>query len=189
MTVAVAVTIATVGDDEKCEMKNTEGNKRMMGKGLRLGVGLVLILQLLFVFTACDSSVFYDRQQATDESGWRPDEALDFDVEVADTTTVYNFLMEVRNNVSYPYANTFLFINTTFPDGSISRDTLEFPLADAAGRWLGRRTGRYVDTRYYFRRNARFPMVGSYRFSVTNGMRDSAIAGIKDIGLRIEYSK
>ena len=161
------------------EMKKKKGKMRNIG----------LLLLSVFLFTACDSSVFYDRQRAADESGWRPDEALEFDVEVTDTTTVYNFLMEVRNSISYPYANTFLFLNTTFPDGSMSRDTLEFPLADASGRWLGKRTGRYVDTRYYFRRNARFPMAGSYRFSVTNGMRDSAIAGIKDIGLRIEYSK
>ena len=150
---------------------------------------LQVALMLAACLTACDSSVFYDRQQAVDEHGWRPDEEVTFDVEVKDTLTVYNFLMEVRNSVSYPYANTFFFVNTTFPDGSFARDTLEFPLADAAGRWLGKRTGRYVDTRYYFRRNARFPMTGTFRFSVSNGMRDSAITGLKDIGLRIEYSK
>ena len=31
-------------------------------------------------------------------------------------------------------------------------------------------------------------MEGRYRFAVTNGMRDSAVAGLKNIGLRIEYS-
>jgi len=142
----------------------------------------------VWLLTACDSSVFYERQGSVNEHGWLPTESVDFDVDVTDTLTVYNFLVEVRNSISYPYANTFLFINTTFPDGSVARDTLEFPLADASGRWLGRRTGRYVDTRYYFRRNARFPMEGSYRFSFTNGMRDSAVTGIKDIGFRIEYS-
>lgn len=91
--------------------------------------------------------------------------------------------------MSNPYANTFLFVRTEFPDGSMSQDTMEFPLADDSGRWLGKRTGRYIDTRYYFRRNARFPMTGTYRFAVSNGMRDSAIAGLKDIGLRIENSK
>lgn len=154
-------------------------------KRLRIYLTAVLITTCL---TACNRNVFYDRQQSVDEHGWLPEEAVNFDVEVKDTTTVYNFLMEVRNSVSYPYANTFLFINTTFPDGSTARDTLEFPLADASGRWLGKRTGRYVDTRFYFRRNARFPMTGFYRFAVTNGMRDSAITGLKDIGLRIEYS-
>lgn len=151
---------------------------------------LFLLSPLFFFFllTGCDRSVFYDRLQAVDEHGWLPSESVDFDVEVADTNIVYNFLLEVRNSVSYHYSNTFFFLNTTFPDGSMARDTLEFPLADPTGRWLGKRTGRYVDTRFYFRRNARFPMEGTYRFSVTNGMRDSAIAGLKDIGLRIEYS-
>lgn len=146
-------------------------------------------VMLLACFTACDGSVFYSGQQAVNEHGWLPTESVDFDVEVDDTNMVYNFLLEVRNSISYPYANTFLFVHTTFPDGSMAQDTMEFPLADAEGRWLGKRTGRYVDIRYYFRRNARFPMEGTYRFSVTNGMRDSAIEGLKDIGLRIEYSK
>ena len=84
---------------------------------------------------------------------------------------------------------TFLFIGTTFPDGSVAHDTLECPLADPEGRWLGKRTGRYVDARYRLRGgSARFPMMGHYRFAVTNAMRDSAISGIKDIGLRVEYS-
>jgi gliding motility-associated lipoprotein GldH len=148
----------------------------------------ILLVVLAFLLSACDGSVYYDHLQGIDERGWTPTESVDFDVTVKDTTTVFNFMVEVRNNISYPYANTFFFLNTTFPDGSTAQDTLEFPLADASGRWLGKRTGRYVDTRYYFRRNARFPMEGSYRFSFTNGMRDSAITGLKDIGLRIEYS-
>ena len=137
----------------------------------------------------CDGSTFYDEQRPIDEHGWPQHQWVDFDVEVPDTTTVYNFLLEVRNTVDYPYSNTFLFLRTTFPDGSIAQDTLEYPLATREGRWLGKRTGRFVDTRYYFRRNARFPHEGCYRFSVGNGMRDSAIAGIASIGFRIEYSE
>jgi gliding motility-associated lipoprotein GldH len=145
-------------------------------------------LVLLAGLSSCNRNVFYAEDRSVDEHGWLPTEDVVFDVEVPDTVTVYNFLMEVRNSVSYPYSNTFLFVTTTFPDGSLSRDTLEFPLADPSGRWMGKRTGRYVDTRYFFRRNARFPMEGRYRFAVTNGMRDSAVAGLKNIGLRIEYS-
>ena len=124
-----------------------------------------------------------------DEHGWAPADSVAFDVPVSDTLSTFNFLVEVRNSVSYPYSNTFFFLRTTFPDGSMSQDTLEFPLADPTGRWLGKRTGRYVDTRFYFRRNARFPMEGTYRFSITNGMRDSAITGLRDVGFRIEYNK
>lgn len=138
---------------------------------------------------ACDSKAFYDESRAVDEHGWDMADSVAFDVAVTDTASTFNFLIEVRNSVSYPYANTFFFIRTTFPDGTVAQDTLEYPLADASGRWLGKRTGRYVDTRYYFRRNARFPMQGDYRFAVTHGMRDSAINGLKDIGFRIEYNR
>ena len=150
-------------------------------------IGLYL-MPLLMLLAACDGSVFYDESRRVDEHGWLPEESVDFDVTVDDTNRVFNFLVEVRNSISYPYSNTFLFIRTTFPDGSMAQDTLEYPLADPSGRWYGKRTGRYVDTRYYFRRNARFPMEGTYRFSFSNGMRDSAIAGLRDIGFRIEYS-
>ena len=139
---------------------------------------------------ACDGTVYYDESRSVDEHGWAPQDSVCFDVEVDDTTHLFNFLVEVRNSVTYPYSNIFLFIGTTFPDGSVARDTLECPLADATGRWLGKRTGRYVDARYRLRGgSARFPMTGTYHFAITNGMRDSAISGLKDIGLRVEYSR
>ena len=149
---------------------------------------IIAIALLPLMLTACDGSVYYDESRSVDEYGWQPADSVCFDVAVDDTNRIFNFLFEVRNSVSYPYSNTFLFIRTTFPDGSYAQDTMEYPLADPSGKWYGRRTGRYIDTRYYFRRNARFPMEGNYRFTVTNGMRDSAIAGLKDISLRIEYS-
>ena len=152
----------------------------------RLWILAVVLLTLML--TACDGSVYYDEGRSVDEHGWLPTDSVYFDVDVDDTNRIFNFLFEVRNSVSYPYSNTFLFIRTTFPDGSYAQDTMEYPLADPSGRWFGRRTGRYIDTRYDFRRNARFPMEGTYRFAVTNGMRDSAVAGLKDISLRIEYS-
>ena len=138
---------------------------------------------------ACDGSVYYAEYQDVDEQGWLPADSARFDVPVDDTNLVLNFLVEVRNTVAYPYANTFLFINTSFPDGTMACDTMECPLADPAGQWLGKRSGRYVDTRYFLRRNVRFPMPGNYHFAMTNGMRDSAIAGLAHVGLRIEYAE
>ncbi len=148
---------------------------------------VALLLPLLFA--SCDGSVYYSEYADVDRDGWLPTDSVRFDVEVTDTNQVLDFLVEVRNSVSYPYSNTFLFITTTFPDGSMARDTMEYPLAAPSGEWLGKRSGRYVDTRYFFRRNARFPLPGNYHFAITNGMRDSAIVGLEHIGFRIEYSQ
>ena len=150
---------------------------------------LILAVVLLpLALTSCDGTIYYDQSHSVDEHGWLPADAVTFDVDVDDTASYFNFLVGVRNSITYPYSNTFLFVNTTFPDGSVARDTLECQLADPAGRWYGRRTGRYVDSRYRLRGgSARFPMAGHYTFTIANGMRDSAIAGLKDISMRIEY--
>ena len=168
--------------------KVKKGNLEMRSRRRRL-LPVACFSFLALLLTACDGSVFYDESRAVNEHGWSPADSVAFDVTVDDTLRMFNFLVEVRNSISYPYSNTFLFVHTTFPDGSVAQDTLEYPLADVSGRWMGRRIGRYVDTRYYFRRNVRFPMQGDYRFTLTNGMRDSAIAGLKDIGFRIEYAE
>lgn len=163
-----------------------ESNKGIFLRGILHRCFLLIISAIML--SSCDGTVFYSEYADVNEHGWLPADSACFDVEVTDTNLIFNFLVEVRNSVSYPYSNTFLFINTTFPDGSMARDTMEYPLADPSGQWLGKRSGRYVDTRYYFRRNARFPMPGNYRFAITNGMRDSAITDLEHIGLRIEYS-
>ena len=152
---------------------------------------LILATALLALMLAsCGRNVYYDQSRNVDEHGWLPGDTISFDVQIDDTSRMYNCLIEIRNNISYPYSNTFLFIGTTFPDGSVAYDTMECTLADAEGRWLGKHTGRYVDTRFRLRRGTfRFPMEGTYHFAITNGMRDSAISGLHDIGLRLEYAK
>lgn len=165
-------------------------NKKTKRKCTSILVFSFYLLAASFLLASCDGTLYYSEYADIDEGGWDPADSACFSLDVDDTTSLFDLQVEVRNSVSYPYSNTFLFIHTTFPDGSIARDTMEFPLTDGAGFWLGKSTGRYVDTRYRLRNSAtRFPMKGIYHFAVTNGMRDSAISGIKHIGLRVEYSQ
>ena len=107
----------------------------------------LLLLSMTLCLAACDGTVYYAEYEDVDEKGWLPADSTVFDVDVKDTNLIFNFLVEVRNTVNYPYSNTFLFINTTFPDGSMARDTREYPLAAPSGQWYGKRSGRDVDTR------------------------------------------
>ena len=145
------------------------------------------LLPLLFLLLqGCDKHVYYTDEHDVDETGWNMNDAAVFDVDVDDTLQVFDFFIDVRNSVHFPKANVFFFINTTFPDGSVAYDTLECPLADVEGHWYGRRTGRYVDSRYVFRRHVIFPRTGLYRFEILHGMRDTNVVGLKSVGLRIE---
>lgn len=139
-----------------------------------------------WLMPSCNKAVYYAAERDVDEQGWNMNDALNFDVTVDDTLQIFDFYIDVRNSVHYDKANTFFFINTTFPDGSVAYDTLECPLADIQGHWLGKRTGRYVDGRFVFRRHVIFPRSGDYHFAITHGMRDTNVVGLKSVGLRIE---
>ena len=156
-----------------------------MKKILRFGM-IAMLPVWVAMWQSCDSRVHYTAQRDVDETGWNMNDKLVFDVDVEDTLQVYDFFIDVRNSVHYPKANVFFFINTTFPDQSVAYDTLECPLADVEGHWYGRRTGRYVDSRYVFRRHIIFPRSGRYHFEVAHGMRDTNVTGLKSVGLRIE---
>ena len=140
------------------------------------------------VGVSCDSHVFYSNSQRVDASGWNLADTRTFDVEVRDTTRLYTFLIDVRLTVDYPYRNLFFFVNTTFPDGGVATDTVECPVAQPDGQWLGKRAGGYIDNRYSFRKNMIFPAPGRYRFEIAHAMRDTNIVGVKNVGLRIEQS-
>lgn len=148
-----------------------------------------LIATAMLVLAGCGRKVLYADSMRVDEKGWDMSEKCYFDVEAEDTLASWNFFVDVRNACDYPYSNLFLFVETTYPDGSLSRDTLECPLAAPDGSWLGKQSGHYVSNRYYLRKGVRFPLRGEYRFAVGHGMRDTVLAGVKNIGLKIERDR
>ena len=146
---------------------------------------IVLISLAAALMAGCDSNVFYSHSEAVNERGWPVGDQLLYSMNIAVTMQLYNFYIDLRITDDYPYSNFFFFINTKHPDGATSRDTLECPLANPDGSWLGRSTGRFVSNRYFFRKAVRFPQQGVYRFGGEHGMRDSVVVGIHDVGLHV----
>lgn len=144
---------------------------------------------LLLFLTSCDSRRIFEKNQEMPVSGWAQTNTVKFDVEIKDPATPANFYINVRNADGYPYANLFLFIKTVFPNGKHATDTLECILADEKGKWLGTGLGDIYDNQIPFKRNVRFPMAGTYRFEIEQGMRLETVPLILDIGLRIEKSE
>jgi gliding motility-associated lipoprotein GldH len=143
-------------------------------------------LILLMLMTACDSKLVYDRSQQLNGAAWHRDSVLQFEVNIDDSLTFHNFYISIRNNTDYPYSNIFFFLETEFPNGHITRDTLECILAARDGKWLGSGSGRLRDNMILLRGAMRFPLIGTYRFCLEQAMRDTLLSGIEDVGIRIE---
>jgi gliding motility-associated lipoprotein GldH len=147
---------------------------------------MVILLPLILIFlSACSSGVIYDNTKSITNDVWKADQIIRFDVPVNDTVHIYKFYLNLRNTTSYRYANIFLFIDSTFPDGKQARDTVECILADPSGKWLGKGISNIRDNQVLLRRGLRFPQKGNYIFEFEQAMREPELQGIMDVGLRI----
>ncbi len=157
-----------------------------MKKTIQIFVVLPVLFLLSIAITGCDAEKFYDQSLSLPGDNWPDDEALSFTVNIEDTASPYTFYINVRNSASYRYNNIYFFLTTTFPDGGMSRDTIECMLAARDGAWLGKGRGKYRDNRIWIRDNIHFPRKGEYKLSLNQAMREKVLPGISEAGVRLE---
>jgi len=146
-----------------------------------------LFLMIAFVLVSCDSTRVFEKNIEIENQTWQTQNRLKFEVDITDTISAYNFLLNLRNTEAYPYSNFYFFFHTYFPDGKIAKDTVQCVLADPTGKWFGSQAGDIIDNQILFKYKTQFPKAGKYYFEVEQGMREEKLPEILDVGLRIEY--
>ena len=148
----------------------------------------LILLAILAIFSACDSNKVFEQNVDIPNYSWHEDSILFFAVDIQDTISSHNILLNVRHESDYPKRNLYLFINTIAPSGHAIRDTFELMLANEKGRWYGSGLGDSWDFQSYFKYNVRFPISGLYRFEVEQAMRmqHNSLPNIRSFGLRVE---
>lgn len=147
------------------------------------------ILILISFLCSCDSNrVFEDNTDIPDYS-WDVKNKVSFDVDIPDTTSMYNLYVNVRNASHYPYANLYIFATITFPNGKTRKDTVECILADENGQWKGDGAGDIWDNQIPWMKKIKFPLSGKYKFEYEHDMRMEQVPFIMDVGLRVEKAE
>ena len=154
----------------------------------KLFLPFATIVVSIIALSCSDISVYNSNIDIPSEN-WSIDSIAQFNVEITDTTSIHNIYVSIRNTTHYPNSNLYLFINTTSPQGATLRDTLECILADSKGNWLGKGVGAIRDNQIPYKRYIRFPDVGTYEFTIQQGMRTHHLKGIASIGIRVEKQK
>jgi gliding motility-associated lipoprotein GldH len=138
------------------------------------------------VLISCNPNRFFRETRRIPDGIWNVREKISFTVPVPDTSKRFLMFIDIRNDVDYPFANIYLFLDTRCPDGKVARDTVECRLADYDGRWLGSGSGSIRFNRFLFQRGIRFKQKGNYSFTFEQAMRKSELKGIRDVGLEME---
>jgi gliding motility-associated lipoprotein GldH len=148
---------------------------------------LVLLLTAISVAFSCTHNTFYQKSDSMPNEIWHKDSALVYRITISDSSQFYNFYFDIRNTVSYPYQNLFIFFTSQFPDSTMFTDTLNCNLFDAYGRWTGSGSGRIKENRFTFKSKVCFPQTGDYIFTSQHAMRDTHLIGISNFGITLQY--
>ena len=151
--------------------------------------GVLRLCLLVGLLSSCDSNVVFEQNFELPEKIWEVGDIKQFEVEIKDTNQAYNLYLNLRNSKSYRFSNLYVFVKTKYPKGKITKDTLQFYLADPNGKWLGKNAGDLVNHQIMFSRKTQFPELGVYSIEFEQGMRDANLEYVSDVGLRVETFK
>ena len=147
------------------------------------------IFLLSGLFFSCSKNVVFSEYKKLPEEGWKISNKLSYDVNIADNSPFHNVFLTVRHADSYPYSNLFVFLTTTYPNGSKSLDTLECILANKKGEWQGNGAGDLWDNKILLKQHVKFPQAGKYNFTFEQGMRSDPLPLILDFGMAVEKAE
>ncbi|OMP32159.1 gliding motility lipoprotein GldH [Mangrovimonas sp. DI 80] len=156
---------------------------------------LVLLMGILYL--SCDSNQVYDEYQ-TVPNKWHKDAVISFKVTPPDSLNNYNLFVNLRNTSDYKYSNLFLIVGMEYPNGKITKDTLEYAMAKPNGEFLGTGFSDVKENKLWYK-GYESPFVfdesGEYTINIQQAMRENGhlegveeLEGITDIGFRIEHA-
>ena len=146
------------------------------------------VLMLIFL-VGCSTSGEGVTMNSIDNK-WSKKTEQKFKLEITDPQNPKNIIFVVRNNNDYPYSNIRFIVNFKNPKTKIAQvDTLNYVLAKPNGEWLGTGFGETKETLFQYKTNYKFPEKGKYEIAVSQAMRNDALPGIEDLGIKVETAK
>ena len=143
---------------------------------------LLLITSLLLV--GCQGDIVYTAFKTIPNTGWESDSSLCYQPVIADSILNCQMLITIRHTDAYPYQNLWLFVDIQKDSIPVTRDTIECYMANERGEWLGGGLSIH-ELPLLYNDNYQFARIGEYQISITQGMREDTLIGIKEVGVKI----
>ncbi len=145
----------------------------------------MLLLALFSLFCiACNNNLCYETFEKVNVKGWDYSNEKHFSIPVQQTEKK-EITVAIRNTSDYERANLWLFLKVKTPDGNILRDTINCPLADDYGYWLGSGFSGLYLTEHTLKSGAYCTEKGNWEITLTHGMRQDTIKGIQEVGILV----
>lgn len=154
-------------------------------KSIKL-LSLATIL-LVLGLSSCKPIDVFEKSTTIPGHQWSAGFAAEGSFAITDTSSAYNIYIVLRHTDAYNYNNIWLNLGIQHPGDSLRKQKLNLLLATEAKGWDGTGMNDIWEARK--RINAEpvyFSKVGTYKFSITQIMRDDPLKHVLSAGLRVE---
>jgi gliding motility-associated lipoprotein GldH len=147
----------------------------------------VVLFSLAFLIS-CESAPTFEKSYVFENKEWKQDVKPSFTVDIKDASKDYDFVLTLRTTTEYKYSNLWVYMNTKTPNGEKAREPFEIKITNPDGSWIGKKTGTIVENSLNFKRR-KLPLKGKYTFILEQGITESKIDQVLDIGLVVTEAK
>jgi gliding motility-associated lipoprotein GldH len=150
----------------------------------------ILPLLAVVLLASCGKNVVLDELHSFKDSRWHMDSVVTVVWEPEQSEDPVFMSMYIRHSTEYPYNNLFLFRSIESTQGVEYTDTVNVALADPLGVWNGTGMSNLKTLEIPIGQGAvRFRDDERYTLKITQGMRDTVLYGIQDVGVQFEQVK
>ena len=148
------------------------------------------LLTIGFIFSCSKPTFFMNYKDFN--GNWPVYEKVLFTLDKGSENPV-NLMIYIRNNKQYPYSNLFLIAKLKTGDSLLLCDTLEYAMADARGKWLGKGFLEVKESKLWWRENYQLPAVENINVQLEHALRSNNseqgldnLEGIVGVGFAVE---
>ena len=150
----------------------------------------ILSLLAAVLLASCGKNVVLDELHTFEDSRWHMDSVVTVVWEPEQSEDPVFMSMYIRHSTEYQYNNLFLFRSIESTQGVEYTDTVNVALADPLGVWNGSGMSNLKTLEIPIGQGAvRFRDDERYTLKITQGMRDTVLYGIQDVGVQFEQVK
>lgn len=136
---------------------------------------------------ACNKIETVEKSTPIPNHQWQYNFVPGFDFTISDTSSSYNLYVVLRHTDAYRYNNIWLNIGSQSPGDSMRYQRIDIQLGNDVKGWEGIGMDDIWELRKPITNTPfKFRKPGSYKFSITQVMRENPLPHIMNIGIRIE---
>ena len=152
-----------------------------------------IFLIFVFLLASCNPNIEYIQYNSVNGI-WHKDSIQNFSFEIESAgNKSYKSFINLRINEKYQFNNIFLIVSIRDSLNLISKDTLEYKLADKYGNFIGKKKINIVENTLLHKENLSLDEQKKYFISIEHAMRIinkvgglESLSGVIDVGYKVE---